>query len=123
MKKFEYMHCDEQAEVLSKLSGERISILSNNLKELKEKFAPRWDDVAIGLKQVYKQQYQSYLRSPEWQIKRDSVLSRDDHKCRICGSTKDLHVHHLTYDRVYDESLYDLVTVCKECHKLIHILD
>ena len=83
----------------------------------------RWDAAMDGIAQVRKQQYHSYLQSPDWNIKRSTVLERDKYKCRICGFGDKLQVHHLTYDRVYDESLYDLVTVCEDCHTLIHTLD
>lgn len=73
-----------------------------------------------------KEQYREYLKSPEWEEKRDAVLFRDEYKCRACGAASPevrLHVHHLTYDRKFNESLYDLVTLCETCHKLAHAGD
>jgi 5-methylcytosine-specific restriction endonuclease McrA len=75
-------------------------------------------NVLIGLS---KSQYQLYLRSPEWQEKRQAVFERDGHKCRACSSTENLHAHHVTYDRKYNESLYDLVTLCATCHDFVHL--
>lgn len=75
------------------------------------------------------------------------VLKRDHYKCKICGSKKDLDVHHLIpfkqiIDRIVDEhpeleinstemynicvsdseinNLNNLITVCSECHHKIH---
>lgn len=73
------------------------------------------------------------------------VLYRDEYKCQLCGSKKDLHVHHIKHfkdifhrilkehkdldpikdqDQLYEIALQDkeftdlnnLVTYCKECH-------
>ena len=72
-------------------------------------------------KLLFKETYAEYLKSPEWKVKRNAVLVRDGHRCRLCGNTA-TEVHHLTYDRKYNESLYDLVAVCRECHQAVHVL-
>lgn len=66
-----------------------------------------------------KRNYSLYLKSTEWKKKRDTVMKRDGGECVFCGDEAQ-HVHHLTYERVYNESLYDLIAVCNECHKAIH---
>ena len=72
-------------------------------------------------KLLFKEVYAEYLKSSEWKAKRDAVLRRDDHRCRFCGASA-TEVHHLTYDRKYNEPLYDLVSICSECHKAVHVL-
>jgi hypothetical protein len=63
------------------------------------------------------QRYDQYLRSEEWQQKRSQRLKIDGYKCQRCGKPYDLQIHHLTYDRVYDEDVYnDLITLCDKCH-------
>ena len=42
------------------------------------------------------------------------------HKCAICGSTENIDVHHLTYERIFNEDIEDLEPVCRERHKKIH---
>ena len=66
--------------------------------------------------------YRTYLKSEAWQRKRRKVLIRDRYTCQKCGEKdrKLLQVHHKTYDRVFKESLSDLITLCKKCHKLEH---
>lgn len=64
--------------------------------------------------------YKDYLSSEEWQKKRDTVLERDNYACRICDCGDELHVHHKTYDNIYEEPLGDLITLCKSCHELFH---
>lgn len=74
------------------------------------------------IRALHKELYHDYLQSPEWKAKRNAVLERDKHKCRICDGKAD-RVHHMTYDRKFNEPLYDLISVCKECHTMIHLLD
>ena len=64
--------------------------------------------------------YQEYLQSREWKQKRSEVLFRDGHSCQLCGDEEDLQIHHLTYNRVGDEALFDLVTLCSHCHAKEH---
>lgn len=66
--------------------------------------------------------YPQFLRSDYWQKVRKLVLERDGYKCKRCGSTENLRVHHKTYKHHNSElkHLEDLVTVCDFCHNVIH---
>jgi 5-methylcytosine-specific restriction endonuclease McrA len=64
--------------------------------------------------------YNEYLETPEWAARRDAVLRRDNYLCRGCRINRAVQVHHLTYDRVGREPLFDLVSVCLACHESIH---
>lgn len=66
------------------------------------------DYINISLKEYYD--------SDEWQELRSRRLKMDAGRCVNCGSDKDLQVHHLHYDTVFNESVYDLRTLCKRCH-------
>lgn len=62
---------------------------------------------------------EAYWRSAEWKRKRQQRLEIDKHRCRICGATEKLTVHHLpqSYELIPNESIEDdLVTVCRRCH-------
>ena len=62
-----------------------------------------------------------YLSSKEWKTKRIQVKDRDNYSCQICGSTKDLHVHHMSgYDLIPNEPISCLITLCSVCHKAEH---
>lgn len=68
--------------------------------------------------------YYDYLRSEEWQQKRLQVLVRDNFKCQLCGSGKNVQAHHISYENLYTEAeLDDLVTLCKACHEKVHSTD
>lgn len=65
--------------------------------------------------------YQTYLRSEEWAAKRKAALEYAEHRCQVCyGDRGQLHTHHRTYARLYDERPADLVILCAHCHKLFH---
>lgn len=64
--------------------------------------------------------YNSYLRSPKWRSKRDRVLERDAYVCQACLKREADHAHHLTYEHVFNEPLFDLISVCNPCHKELH---
>jgi 5-methylcytosine-specific restriction endonuclease McrA len=61
-----------------------------------------------------------YLRSAEWKSRRTSALDRAGDRCMDCGSTSNLHVHHLTYKRWHDERPDDLRVLCRRCHGRRH---
>ena len=68
----------------------------------------------------FEREYAIYLKSPEWGRRRSRVLQRAGGMCEGCLERKATQVHHLTYDHIYNEFLFELVAVCDECHKRIH---
>src|SRR5258708_34981357 len=50
---------------------------------------------------------------------RDQAVKRDNFTCQICGSKKNLIVHHYDGDRL-NNILSNLVTLCRECHPTVH---
>lgn len=71
-------------------------------------------------KAAFQKKYLAYIKSPRWKKKRDKAIKRDKHKCKICGATRDLRVHHLDYDTLFHENLKSLITVCVGCHNDLH---
>lgn len=71
-----------------------------------------------------KDRYKKYLRSKAWaQLKIDLIQTRGQ-KCERCGSKRKqlrfLHIHHLTYKRLFDEEPEDLEILCAPCHRAEH---
>lgn len=64
--------------------------------------------------------YDDYLKTPWWVSIRRKRIEQDNYKCVDCGVSRDLEVHHLTYERIGRENLEDLVTLCKDCHRTRH---
>lgn len=64
--------------------------------------------------------YQNYLISESWRLIARERAKKDNFNCVMCKSPNKLITHHLTYKRLYNETLYDLVTLCSRCHLRIH---
>jgi len=73
---------------------------------------------------IYRQNKRAYLRTIFWTSKRKTILTRDQYTCQSCGITNvPLHVHHLRdYDKLGDEALDALISVCEECHSYQHLI-
>ena len=67
-----------------------------------------------------KQALIDYYNSPEWAAKRNERLRLDGYRCAKCGFTRALEVHHINYERLFQEDVSrDLITLCKKCHNEI----
>ena len=64
--------------------------------------------------------YDEYMHSEDWLQKRMQRLQMDNFQCQICGTAKNLRVHHITYAHIRNEPMEDLVTLCDECHRKVH---
>jgi hypothetical protein len=62
----------------------------------------------------------AYYCSREWGLKKEAVHKRSSGICERCAIHKIDNVHHLTYERMYDERLEDLRGLCRGCHEFIH---
>lgn len=73
------------------------------------------------LKSYKKSNLRVYYLSKHWRKIRKEVLVRDDYRCQICNSNKELQVHHLHYENNLENTKhYQLITVCSKCHKQLH---
>jgi 5-methylcytosine-specific restriction endonuclease McrA len=64
--------------------------------------------------------YYCYINSSHWEIVRKRKLKsiHPPNTCERCGvETRFLEVHHLTYVRLGEEKLDDLMVLCMDCHK------
>lgn len=69
---------------------------------------------------VFGKKYEAYLKTPEWQAKREKVLKRANGVCQGCLERNATQVHHCTYDHIFEEFMFELVAVCDECHARLH---
>jgi len=61
-----------------------------------------------------------YLKTPEWKRIATTCKSLVGNKCSRCGSSSNLHAHHLTYERITEELQEDLECLCSICHAKEH---
>lgn len=70
--------------------------------------------------QEFRFYYESYLQTDTWRLKRRAVMERAGGICEGCRVKRATQVHHLTYEMLGHEMLFQLVAVCDECHLDIH---
>jgi len=52
---------------------------------------------------------------------RKQILRRDGWRCQLCGSRRNLHVHHTQLrSQQGDDDELNLITLCADCHKALH---
>ena len=64
--------------------------------------------------------YGAYLKSAEWAARREKVMQRAGGFCEGCRGQAATEVHHLTYEHVTQEFLFELVAICGDCHARYH---
>ncbi len=81
-------------------------------------------DIRREISILRKGTYADFLKSDYWKRIRKQILVRDKYTCTNCGSKKHLEVHHTTYKHHFAEHkhLGDLHTLCRTCHKEIHLI-
>jgi hypothetical protein len=81
-------------------------------------------------------EYDKFLEGPHWQELRKQKLEEQRSRlgyncCEKCGERQPvpptretaLHLHHLTYERLGEERLEDVLVICPHCHKKEHAGD
>jgi 5-methylcytosine-specific restriction endonuclease McrA len=115
--------CGEVSRDLKKSLVQSFNLLQEcnySIRDLKYVFLK---EVRESLDKIKNQEawdeYNQYLNSDKWKLKRKKVLERDNYLCQACLTNKAEEIHHLTYENIYDEPLYQLISVCKRCHDKI----
>jgi hypothetical protein len=66
--------------------------------------------------------YDKYIRSSEWAARKASYYETHHKRCRSCGDEeKEMHLHHRSYARIYQEADGDLIPMCVDCHAMLHL--
>lgn len=91
--------------------------LENRWREAK---SAEYKQVFPNLAPELQAEYEAYLRSPAWRELRGAVLARASDCCELCRIFDAVQVHHLTYERLGNERLTDLLAVCATCHESLH---
>ena len=82
----------------------------------------RMDDVrqCPTLARVTPEMKAAYYQLPHWLKVRSERAAMDGHKCVLCRALDDLRCHHVCYEKIFDEPLVDLLTLCDGCHDRVH---
>jgi ribosomal protein S27AE len=110
-------HSDIESPALVEPFDERLEESYNSLKR------DRRNDLEFNRIESWWAEYSAYLLTPEWRQRRERVLKRDNYQCQACLNAFATEVHHLNYDHVGNEPLFDLVAICKPCHDALTAMD
>lgn len=66
------------------------------------------------------EKYRAYLLTAAWRTRRRLVLERARGVCEGCRCQDAAEVHHLSYIHIYQEFLFELVALCRDCHDRWH---
>jgi len=64
-----------------------------------------------------REMYNEYMRSDAWDARRDRIMRKRGPACEHCGWNGVVQLHHLTYERLYEELDEDLELLCISCHE------
>lgn len=65
------------------------------------------------------EEHTQYLKTEDWKKRRTLVLKRDNYLCQSCLENKATEVHHKSYRYWKNEPLFELISVCNNCHEII----
>lgn len=85
--------------------------------------AARVDRRDERLKSLGYNDYAGYLASPAWRKVKARYRKLVIEACGLCGCDGSLDLHHTTYERVGEELPNDLVWLCRNCHRMVHVLE
>ena len=102
-------------------NGNQLNMFDEELKEYWDKlWNSLWKEQRETEKKEFNEWYSEYLQSQEWQVKRALVLKRDNYMCQGCMRNEANVVHHTTYAHAGNEFLFELISLCHECHERYH---
>jgi 5-methylcytosine-specific restriction endonuclease McrA len=92
----------------------------SNIKTLK--YTKIHNDKQTNSKQEWFKEHNEYLQTDQWKAIRLKVLKRDNFLCQGCLEAPATEVHHLSYAHWKNELMFELLSVCSNCHhNRIHI--
>jgi hypothetical protein len=80
----------------------------------------KWEQARQQEDEDWWRRYNEYLETDKWRKLRQLVFQRDNGICQGCYAAPATQVHHLTYKNVCNEFLWELTSVCDECHTRYH---
>jgi len=64
--------------------------------------------------------YNTYINSNKWKARRIQYYKTHKKHCVACTTKENIHLHHLTYERMGAEHDDDLMSLCEKCHSVVH---
>lgn len=72
-------------------------------------------------KKAWREKYKAHMKSEKWKLFRQGIIRERGAKCELCHDKKGgLHLHHLHYKTLGEETKEDVQLLCRACHALQH---
>lgn len=62
-------------------------------------------------------EYLDYLQSQRWRTLARAARLRAKGRCEVCRRAPGAEAAHLTYERIFNEPLCDILWLCRRCHR------
>lgn len=91
------------------------------LKEVRERFKRNHPNykTEYSRRPEMKEYTRNYVLNKKYGENAFLVLERDNNTCQKCGSTDDIHIHHIDWNKDNNE-LDNLILLCNSCHLTLH---
>lgn len=113
-----------KSKAISLNNGQHPPPFDNLLKEewqnARQSEIDEYNNRSKAKKSSWWQAYNDYLNSPEWAHNRKKVIRRANGVCEGCLENPATEVHHLSYQHVGYEFMFELIALCNTCHERIH---
>jgi hypothetical protein len=67
--------------------------------------------------------YKVYILSKKWRARCALFYKMHGKFCVACGETRNIHLHHMSYQHMGNELDGELAPLCRDCHKEYHELN
>jgi hypothetical protein len=125
---YQCITCGQTEKSIKKEDAEKLVATGEKLEPYDESAADRYRNMLRTVNDLTRmdqkarrlQEYNLYLQSEEWALRRKKVIERCGNICEGCRRKQVEHIHHLTYTHTGRELLFQLVGLCESCHKAAH---
>lgn len=90
-------------------------------KAQQEEWQQQYEQQKAEEEAVWRKAYDAHIKSDKWKSIRQRVIKRAGGICEGCGLSPAVQAHHLSYDHLGDEFLWELCAVCISCHERAHL--
>lgn len=67
------------------------------------------------------QAYDDYIKSDQWEKRKNSYYQAHSRRCAACGTAKHIHLHHMHYSKLGNEPDEHLIPLCNVHHEAYHL--
>lgn len=99
----------------------RVDVRSEDFLDPRGRWSvTKWGEDRMKSSTERRRAYRAYIESDEWKSRREEHYQTHRYKCSVCGVSKKLQLHHVTYRNQGREKEGDLTWLCGKHHKEVH---